>query len=106
MKIKYKDKKIEKLCTDFIQMKKFFSSELLANKMAKLMKDLKYTSHISDFGKLAVFKKYHYHSLIGTEIKSLRIDYSYRMTLTIEIIGNCEEEDTIQILEVTNHYGD
>ena len=108
MVVLYKNKKTEKLCSDFDEMKKFFSSAVTAQKLATLMTNLKNIDHINDFATLPVFKKYRYHELHGDKqgIRSLSIDYSYRMTLIIEILGTIDGEDTIKILEVTNHYGD
>ena len=108
MVILYKNKKTEKLCSDFGEMKKFFSSALTAQKLALLMTSLKNVDHISDFANLPIFKKYRYHELQGDKkgIHSLSIDYSYRMTLIVEVLGKIDGEDTIRILEVTNHYGD
>mgnify|MGYP002518437490 FL=1 len=72
------------------------------------MTQLKYVSHVVEFAKNPVFSKYRYHELKGDKkgVKSLSIDYSYRMTLIIEIVGTGEDSDEINILEVTNHYGD
>lgn len=108
MVVLYKNKKTEKLCSDFDEMKKFFSNAVTAQKLSVLMTHLKNIDHINDFAKLPVFKKYRYHELHGDKqgIRSLSIDYSYRMTLIIEILGTIDGEDTIRILEVTNHYGD
>ncbi len=108
MVILYKDKKVEKLCSNLDEMKKFFSSVLLAKKLSVLMTELKNVDHINKFAILPVFRKYRYHELQGKDkgIYSLSIDYSYRMTLMIEILGEIDGEDTIRILEVTNHYGD
>ena len=108
MVVLYKNKKTEKLCSNFGEMKKFFSSEVTAEKLSVLMTHLKNIDHINDFAVLPVFKKYRYHELHGDKkgIHSLSIDYSYRMTLVIEILGTVDGEDTIRILEVTNHYGD
>ena len=108
MVILYKNKKTEKLCLDFDEMKKFFSSEVTARRLVELMTNLKHSDHINDFATVPVFKKYRYHELHGDKkgIHSLSIDYSYRMTLIIEILGTIDGEDTIRILEVTNHYGD
>ena len=39
-------------------------------------------------------------------ITSLSIDYSYRMTLVVEIVGTQDNCDEICIWEVSNHYGD
>ena len=108
MVVLYKNKKTEKLCSDFDEMKKFFSNTVTAQKLSVLMTHLKNIDHINDFAKLPVFKTYRYHALHGDKegIYSLSIDYSYRMTLIIEILGAIDGEDTIRILEVTNHYGD
>lgn len=108
MIITYKSKHTEKLCTDYKEMKRFFSSELLSNKLAILMTHLKHIDHLQEFVLNPLFKKYRYHELSGDKrgIKSLSIDYSYRMTLTLEVIANQDGEDTIKILEVSNHYGE
>ena len=108
MVILYKNKKTEKLCSNFEEMKKFFSNTVTAQKLSVLMTSLKHIDHINDFAVLPAFKKYRYHELQGDKkgIHSLSIDYSYRMTLIIEVLGTIDGEDTIRILEVTNHYGD
>lgn len=108
MVILYANKKTEKLCSNFDEMKKFFSSELRARKLAVLMTQLRNLDHIEIFVTSPVLKPYRYHELQGAKkgIYSLSIDYSYRMTLTIEILGKTDGQDTIKILEVTNHYGD
>lgn len=108
MVVLYKNKKTEKLCSDFGEMKKFFSSEVTAHRLSVLMTHLKNVDHINDFAVLPIFQKYRYHELRGDKkgIHSLSIDYSYRMTLVIELLGMADGEDTIRILEVTNHYGD
>lgn len=108
MIVEYKDKKIEKLCNDYKVMRKFFSSEVLAKKLMELMTNLRNVEHLKAFAVLPVLRKYRYHELVGDwkGIHSLSLDYSYRMTLTLEIIGEDDEVDTIRILEVSNHYGD
>lgn len=107
MIITYKNRKTEKLCTDYYEMKRFFSNEVSAKKLAVLMTNLTYVDHIEEFATNPVFKKYRYHELIGDKkgIFSLSIDYSYRMTITLEIIRT-DNQDTIKILEVSKHYGD
>lgn len=49
MVILYANKKTEKLCSNFDEMKKFFSSELRAKKLAVLMTHLKSIDHIEIF---------------------------------------------------------
>ena len=108
MQIEYKDKKIEKLCNDQKAMQKFFSNGVLVKKMMELMTFLRNAEHLKEFAVLPVLRKYRYHELTNDMkgIHSLSLDYSYRMTLTLEIIGEDDEVDTIKILEVSNHYGD
>lgn len=108
MQVEYKDKKIEKLCNDVNTMQKFFSNEVLVKKLMELMTYLQNVEHLSQFAVLPVLRKYRYHELSGNMkgIHSLSLDYSYRMTLTLEIIAEENEVDAIRILEVSNHYGD
>ena len=106
MRITFRDKNVERLCTDYKYMNRQLPSTT-ANKLQILMTNLEFLNHISQL-QLPIYKKYRYHELVGDKkgIKSLSIDYAYRLTLTIQLVGSDEECDEILILEVTKHYGD
>lgn len=106
MRITYRNKDVERLCTDVRQMKKELPAQTVP-KLQTLLTRISLLQHMDEF-RLPVFARYRYHELTGDKkgIKSLSIDYSYRLTLTIEIVGIGTDCDEIRILEVTNHYGD
>lgn len=106
MKIPFHDKETEKTCTDYKYMNRVLQPKTAA-RLRVLMTILDSLPHMSDFG-LPALQRYRYHELSGDKkgIKSLSIDYAYRMTLTIELLGTNDRCDEIMILEVSNHYGD
>jgi len=106
MTITYKDKKIEKLCTSHAVASKELGNPKLAVALATLISDLREYKHILDFHTVARLQKYRAHELVGKMrgITSMRIDYSYRLLLTVEVVNIGENEDEIIVLEVSNHY--
>lgn len=107
MVIRYNDKKVERYCTDFSVANKLFGMKI-AKSLAVLMNDLAYVKHLSDFNCNPMLRRYNLHELTGRKhgIKSLRIDYSYRMEVALMVVSVDDNEDEIIILEVSKHYGD
>lgn len=106
MKISFKTKEVEKLCTDIKVMQRKLPSNV-TRKLQILMTTLENMKHMTEF-QLPVYARYRYHQLSGDMqgITSLSIDYSYRITLVVEIVGTQDNCDEICIWEVSNHYGD
>ena len=104
MIITFNNKKVSNLCNNYNNALKEIGKQA-AEELAKLMEYLKYVPHIIMFQQLPTLKRYKMHELKGREkgIVSLSITYAYRLTLTVEVRI---EEDEINILEVSNHYGD
>ena len=105
MKIGFANKKVEKLCTKSSDALKEFGNYKIVKNLAELMLDLEYTEHMQDLYVKPMLKRYRVHELTGNKkgLTSLRIDYSYRMTLTVEVKI---QEDEITIMEVSKHYGE
>lgn len=105
MIIGFANNKIERICNDIKTALKVFGNKKVVKHLAELMLDLQTTKHIEDFYTNPIFKKYRIHELVGDKkgITSLCVDYSYRMTVTIEVLIG---EDEITILEVNKHYDD
>lgn len=108
MEIHFKDNKIRRLCNDEAYARQKFQPKIVQG--LKIL-----VSKLSLYQKFDVFcstdflrQKYRPEELQGDKIglKSLRIDHSYRMTLTVAVEENENGEDIITILEVSNHYGD
>ena len=109
MIIKYRTKETQLICEDI----KYASKALGGNKkvvveLATLITRLKHIPHLIYFQQSPALKKYKIHELIGKEKGqiSLRLNYSYRLTLMAQKITVGDEDDEILILEVSNHYGD
>lgn len=104
MVIRYRNRKTEKICNDFKYACREFDKSIAQN-LAILMENLKVVDHISVFYSNPIFKKYRVHELNGDKqgITSFSISHSYRMEAIVEVVM---EEDEIEILEVSNHYGD
>lgn len=107
MVIRYNDKKVEKYCNDFSVANKLFGMKI-AKCLAVLMNDLAYVKRLSDFNSNPMLRRYNLHELTGQKqgIKSLRVDYSYRMEIALMVMAVDGSEDEILILEVSKHYGD
>lgn len=106
MIIKYANGRIEKICNNSRYALKYYPKKVVCN-LEKLMYNLAAYDNLDQFRKLNVLKKYNIHELCGDKkgIISLRVDYSYRMGLKL-LIKNINDQDVIEILEVTNHYED
>ncbi len=108
MEIEYKNKTVKRMCEDYSFAKKEFG-EKIARSLAMLMVDLTMYRHMSSFYSEARLQKYRMHDLVGQKkgVKSLRIDFAYRMELEVLIEAISDDgEDRIRILEVSKHYGD
>ncbi len=110
MEILYGNRKVESYCNSEKIAQKMFNLKI-ANELFKLMDRLRALPHIGIFSTHGALKKYHYHKLHDETGKpkerwALRLDYGYRMTIVVIKISEGDDEDTIKILEVTNHYGD
>lgn len=107
MRISYKSKKVQQYCEDYKCAASYFGNVKIAKKLAELMTDLHLFAHIVDFTKVPKLKKYNLHDLVGDKvgIKSLSVDYSYRMQINVELYAETiDGEDEITILEVSKHY--
>lgn len=107
MEIKYSNKRVEKYCNDQAAMFKHLKNNNVVRKLQILMEDLEFFQHITDFVTVPKLAKYRIHDLTNNKqgIKSLSIDYSYRMELTVEFYAETVDgEDIITILEVSKHY--
>ena len=107
MIIKYNNKDVEKVCCDINESQRRFGKKI-SIELSKLMTILKNLDHLQSMRTNVVFKKFNIHNLIGDKkgLISIRIDYSYRMTLILEKESVGNELDEIKIMEVKNHYGD
>lgn len=104
MIITFDNKKVANICNDYRKALKEVGKQA-AEELVNLMGYLRHVPHIAMFRQLPTLKRYKMHELKGREkgIVSLSITYAYRVTLTVEIKI---EEDEVNILEVSNHYGD
>lgn len=104
MKVRYRSKEVEHICNDFNYACREFDKNT-ARRLAVLMENINVVDHINVFYKNPIFKKYRIHELKGDKkgITSLSITSSYRMETIVTVLI---EEDEIEILEVSNHYGD
>lgn len=108
MEVSYKNKNVKEYCENYRTALSFFGNEKIAKKLAILMTDLKLTPRITDFAKVAKLQKYSLHDLVGDKagIKSLKVDYAYRMELEVLFYAEDDgDQDKIIILEVNKHYG-
>lgn len=108
MEVSYKNKNVKEYCENYRTALSFFGNEKIAKKLAILMTDLKLTPRITDFAKVAKLQKYSLHDLVGDKvgIKSLKVDYAYRMELEVLFYAEDDgDQDKIMILEVNKHYG-
>ncbi len=107
MIVKFRNKTLEKLCTDKKAACLAFSPKI-ADEIGYLMYDLYSAPYITDFFQVDYLRKtYRTHYLKGKKDKeiSLSLDRKYR-TVVIKINTETSYEDTIEIIEVDNHYGD
>ena len=104
MRIDYANNKIEKICNDENYARRYLPPKACGN-LKTLLVRLAATAHFDAFWKKPWLDKYHTENLKGRKegIISLRIDYTNRMELIVEIK---KDEDYIKILEVIGHYGD
>lgn len=105
--IKYHNSKVEQYCNNEKAMFKHLKNINVVRKLQILMTDLEMFPHIVDFARVPKLAKYKLHDLTNDKkgIKSLRIDYTYRMELVVEFYDEqMEDEDVITIVEVSKHY--
>lgn len=103
MIISFSNKKIEKICNNDKEALKELGNPKIVKNLGMLMYNLQVVNHMEDFYTKPMFKKYNAHELTGDKkgITSLRLDYSYRMTVIVEVKIM---EDEITIMEVNKHY--
>lgn len=105
--IKYSNSRVEQYCNNEKAMYKYLKNSNVVKKLQILMTDLEMFPHIIDFARVPKLLKYKLHDLTNDKqgIKSLRIDYTYRMELVVEFYDEqIEGEDVITIVEVSKHY--
>ena len=104
MKVRYRSREVERICNDFNYACKEFDKNT-ARRLAVLMENINAVDHIDVFYRNPIFKKYRIHELKGDKkgITSLSITRSYRMEMIVTVLIG---EDEVEILEVSNHYGD
>ncbi|MDR1701804.1 MAG: hypothetical protein LBR56_03400 [Sporomusaceae bacterium] len=117
MQVRYKNKKLEKLCTDLKEAKKKYSGEI----PEKLLSVINFINSASNLTDLINYPPFHFHPLAGTRCGQYAIDIGgrrsgYRLifmpinndgtTCTNEQIYSASAVNVIiiQAEEVTNHY--
>lgn len=109
MNIRYRNKSVQEYCEDYRVALRRFGNPQVVRKLAALLYDLRYFNKITDFATVPKLKKYNLHDLVGDKngYKSLKIDYSYRMEVVVELYAddNASGVDEIVIMEVSKHYG-
>lgn len=107
MRIKYINKSVEQYCETYKASMRYFKDDKVVKKLALLITDLKAFHSIVDFANVPKLKKYRLHDLQGNKkgIKSLSVDYTWRMELTVEFYTETiDGEDEITVLGVSKHY--
>ena len=116
MTIKYKDAKVERLCSDFAHAKK----QLPADVAEKLFAHINYIEQATNFSDIMTYAPFHFHKLQGNRKDEYTLDIGrklgYRITIEplcengqslkkekdINVIKNCTK--IVLVLEITNHY--
>lgn len=107
MKIQYINNRVERYCNNEKAMFNHLKDANVVKKLQLLMTDLEVFPHIVDFARVPKLLKYRLHDLTNDKkgIKSMSIDYTYRMELTVEFYAETvDDEDIITIVEVSKHY--
>lgn len=102
MEIEFKGSEARKICEDECFARKNFPGKIVSN-LKILMYKLYAAQTFSEFKNNPANKKYKVHRLKGKlkAVTAIELDFSYRMTVKVLVQGK-----RIQILEITNHYGD
>lgn len=102
MDIGYKNGETRRVCTDEAFAKQQYSPKVVSN-IKKLIIQFMAIDTFDRFRNNPMNKKYNIHNLKGENkfLISLRLDYSYRMTVKLEV-----ENNKIIIWEISKHYGD
>lgn len=106
MIIDYKDNETENICNDDLYARKFFPSDVV-DKLQKLL------YYLDNYDKFSEFKrdhgrKYNIHELHKDKKFSkgtIAICITKKVRMTVKVFLEITE-DTIKIIEVSNHYGD
>lgn len=106
MRIQYKNNRVQSYCEEYRAAMREFKNRDVVLKLLMLMTDLRATAHIVDFSKVPKLMKYNIHDLHNDKSgeKSLRVTFSYRMEIIVNVYEEDGKEDLITILGVTNHY--
>lgn len=106
MRIQYRNTKVQSYCESYKDAMREFKNKVVVEKLLMLMEDLRATDHIVDFANIPKLKKYNIHDLHNDKSgeKSLRVTFSHRMEIVVNVYAEDGNTDLITILEVTNHY--
>ena len=111
MKLIYKNKTVEKQCTELTQAKKDFSDKLAV----KLHQLINFLEAADSLASVTAFLKYHFHQLKGKRQGQFALDIDGRKSSYRLIVGFREvdkdviflkprEIEILKIEEVSNHY--
>ncbi len=102
MDIGFKDNETRRVCSDEGYARMQYPPKVVLN-IKKLIIQFMAVDSFDKFRYNPMNRKYNIHNMKGTEkyLISLRLDYSYRMTVKLEVNNN-----KIIIWEISNHYGD